>query len=133
MFQNKTSNLNILIAGGRDYVDYQRLQEFVDETICSLNHNYETITIISGMARGADMLGVQYAIQNGYKVIKFPAQWNAYGKRAGFIRNQQMLDYLKTSQDNGMVIAFWNGVSSGTKHTINTAKQMDIPCVVCSY
>ena len=110
MFQNKTSNLNILIAGGRDYNNYQRLQEFVDETICSLNHTYETVTIISGMARGADMLGVQYSIQNNYRLIKFPAQWNTYGKRAGFIRNKQMLDYLKTSRDNGMVIAFWNGV-----------------------
>lgn len=133
MFQNKTSNLNILIAGGRDYNNYQLLQKFVDKTICSLNHTYETVTIISGMARGADMLGMQYAIQNAYKLLKFPAKWNTYGKQAGYIRNKQMLEYLKTSPDNCMVIAFWDGLSHGTKHTIETAKTMNIPCIIVAY
>lgn len=133
MFQNKTDNLNILIAGGRNYNDYERLQAFVDETIQNIKHKYQTVTIISGMARGADMLGMQYAIQNEYKLLKFPAKWNTYGKQAGYIRNKQMLEYLKASPDNCMVIAFWDGLSHGTKHIIDNAKTMNIPCIIVSY
>ena len=133
MFINKTDNLNIVIAGGRDYRNYKNLEEFVDKIIKDMNHEYKTVTIISGMAQGADMLGVQYSIEHKYALLKFPANWQLYGKRAGFIRNKQMLDYLAESQDNGMVIAFWDGQSSGTKHTIYTAREMKIPCFVCKY
>lgn len=133
MFINKTNNLNILIAGGRDFCNYKILENFVNKIISDTNHQYETITVISGMARGADTLGVRYANEHGCLLLKFPAEWNIYGKRAGFIRNKQMLNYLAKSQDNGMVIAFWDGISSGTKDTIFTAKEMKIPCFVCSY
>lgn len=133
MFINKTDNLNVLIAGGRDFCNYRMLEEFVNKIIHDMNHEYKTITIISGMARGADMLGVRYATEHKYALLKFPADWETYGKRAGFVRNRQMLDYLKENQDNGMVIAFWDGNSSGTKHTIYTSREMKIPCFVCKY
>ncbi len=133
MFINKTDNLNILIAGGRDFCNYKKLEEFVNKILGDMNHKYKTITIISGMAQGADMLGVRYSIEHEHSLLKFPAEWNLYGKRAGFIRNKQMLDYIAANQDNGIVIAFWDGNSSGTKHTIYTAQEMKIPCFVCSY
>lgn len=126
-----TSNLNILIAGGRDYDDYIRLKAFVAHTIKDMN--FDTITIISGMARGADMMGVRLAEEKKYQLKKFPAQWKKYGKMAGFIRNRQMLDYIANEPDECMVIAFWDGQSKGTKHTIETAKEMNINCFICRY
>jgi CRISPR/Cas system CSM-associated protein Csm4 (group 5 of RAMP superfamily) len=125
------SNLNILIAGGRDFDDYALLKSFIKDIIKEID--YDTITIISGMARGADMLGVRFAEENNYQLKKFPAQWNKYGKMAGFIRNKQMLNYLVNEKDECIVIAFWDGKSKGTGHTIETAKEMNIQCFVCNY
>ena len=55
------------------------------------------------------------------KVIKikyFPADWNTYGKSAGFVRNIEM------AENATALIAFWDGKSSGTKHMIETAKKI---------
>lgn len=52
----------------------------------------------------------------------FPADWERYGKRAGFIRNRQMLDAKPD-----LVIACWDGVSPGTKDTIDEAERRGIP------
>ena len=126
-----TSNLNILIAGGRDYDDNIRMKAFVNH--CIKDMHYDTITIISGMAKGADTLGVRLAEEMHYQLKKFPAQWRKYGKMAGFVRNRQMLNYLDNEQDECMVLAFWDGKSPGTKHMIETAREMNINCFICKY
>ena len=125
------SNLNVLIAGGRDFNDYDLLKSYASAIINEMK--CDTITIVSGMARGADLLGVKFAEENKYQIKKFPAQWNKYGKMAGFIRNKQMLDYLANESDECIVIAFWDGKSKGTKHTIETANTMNIKCFVHKY
>ncbi len=45
----------------------------------------------------------------GFKVRRFPADWNRYGKRAGYVRNQEMAEYASHC------ILFWDGASKGTK------------------
>jgi ankyrin repeat protein len=75
-------------------------------------------------ASGADILGKQYAIDRKLNYIEFPADWNKYGKRAGFIRNQEIVD------NSDFVIAFWDGVSNGTKHSIELAKLDKIPTLI---
>lgn len=66
--------MKIIIAGGRDFSDYDLLCEICDKM------KYKNIEIVCGMARGADMLGYKYAKENGYKIKEFPADWNKYGK-----------------------------------------------------
>ena len=83
--------------------------------------------ILSGMARGADSLGVQYAAEKGILVQKYPADWNKYGRRAGMVRNRQMLE------DADALVAFWDGVSHGTANMITIAKEAGIPVRVVSY
>lgn len=75
-------------------------------------------TVVHGGAQGVDLMAGRLAEQLGHRVEVFPADWKTYGKKAGPIRNNLMLD---TKPD--LVIAFWDGVSKGTKHTIDGATQ----------
>lgn len=56
----------------------------------------------------------------------FMARWDKYGKRAGYIRNEKMFNYITKFPDFGCV-AFWDGNSPGTLQDINLAKKMNVP------
>ena len=75
--------------------------------------------IVSGLAAGPDTLAIEWAEWAGFagSVVRFPAQWDIYGKAAGHIRNGQMSWYATH------LIAFWDGVSPGTRNMIETAKR----------
>jgi hypothetical protein len=75
-------------------------------------------SVIHGGARGVDTLADKYAKVLGHDVQVFKADWKTHGKAAGPIRNNEMLD---TCPD--VVIAFWDGVSKGTKHAIGEASR----------
>lgn len=62
-------------------------------------------------------MGERYAKENGIDLAIFPAEWDKYGKRAGYLRNEQMADHADS------LIAFWDGKSKGTKHMIDIAKR----------
>lgn len=72
--------------------------------------------VISGTARGADQHGEQIARNNGWPLLRMPANWNAHGRRAGYLRNVDMADAAEA------LIAVWDGESKGTKHMIDIAK-----------
>lgn len=78
------------------------------------------IEIISGMARGADKVAVDWAVVNWCKWHEFPANWELYGKAAGFIRNRRMLDEGKPD----LVVAFPGG--KGTKMMVDLAKNAGV-------
>ncbi len=73
----------VIIAGSRDFSDYVLLRQTMDILLSNIK---EDITVVCGKARGADTLGEQYAKERGYAVAYFPADWDKYGKAAGFIR-----------------------------------------------
>ena len=128
LFGEKKMELRILIAGSRDFADYEYLKSCVSKFL--KEHKDRTITIVSGNARDADKLGEKYAIENGIKLRRFPADWVKFGKSAGFIRNNQMLEYIQENGCECAVLAFWDGKSHGTKHTITTAKKRGIETVI---
>ena len=115
-----------MIAGGRDFDDYKYLVESVDEFI-NENFPYETIVVVSGTARGADRLGEQYAREKGYLIERYPADWDKFGKSAGFRRNEQMVSVADGA------IMFWDGSSHGTKHDIELSRKKGIPYDVKMY
>ena len=86
-----------------------------------LQHKSDII-IISGMATGPDEIAANYASDKHIPLITFPAEWKRYGKKAGFIRNSEMLKHAE------YVIAFYDGQSNGTKHTLREAKKLHKPC-----
>ena len=85
--------------------------------------------IIEGECEGADLLARNVAEQIGFEVVPFPAQWARYGRSAGPIRNQQMLDEGKPD----LVIAFHDnliGRSRGTKDMVLRAVLAGVPVKV---
>lgn len=114
--------MKIAIVGGRDFTDFNLLRKTMNFFI------FEDIKeIISGGARGADFLGKRYAENYAIKYIDYPACWDKYGKSAGFIRNQTIVDNCD------MVLAFWDGESRGTADTIEKAKKAKKPTFIVYY
>lgn len=78
--------------------------------------------VIHGGAQGVDVLCGKAAAVLGLAVTVYPADWETHGKRAGVLRNLQMLD-----QWPNLVLAWWDGKSKGTLHTITEARKRKIP------
>ncbi len=114
----------VIIAGGRDFFDYALLKRTMDTLLANVK---EDITVVCGKARGADTLGEQYAKERGYTVACFPADWDKYGKAAGFIRNEQM------AQNADALVAFWDGQSRGTRNMIELAQRYNLKIRVKRY
>ncbi len=103
--------MKLAIIGSRTFNNYEILKEEVSKFV---NPN-EISLIVSGGAKGADTLGERYAKEHNIDTKIFLADWNKYGKSAGFIRNH---DIIKNCDS---VIAFWDGKSKGTAHSLNIA------------
>lgn len=113
----------IIIAGSRTFNDYKLLKKSIYNLFKDRNIKKNNVRIISGTANGADKLGERYAQEFGLKLTKMYAQWNEYGKSAGYIRNEQMAKYAVEDDNLGVLIAFWDGISKGTKHMIDLANK----------
>ena len=115
---------NIIIAGSRSFIDYEIVKKSLKNFLIVKQTSDKPI-IICGMARGADMLGYRLAKEFRLPLKEFPADWNRFGKRAGYIRNEQMAKYAY-EHDNGVLLAFWDGQSKGTKSMIELAKKYNL-------
>lgn len=113
----------IIVAGGRDFTDYNLLCSVLNEYLAGMGD----VKIISGMAEGADSLAIRYADEHSLSKILFPANWKRYPRRAGFLRNADMLSVATH------LIAFWDGTSHGTRHIIDIARTKGIPVKVIGY
>lgn len=120
--------LRIIVAGSRDFKDYQLLSDKIMEYLTDMDdtdiiENPSHVKFISGTARGVDVLGEQFAYTWGYDVVRFPADWDGLGKRTGYVRNTEMAKYAMADGNYGVLIAFWDGKSKGTKHMIDLAEK----------
>ena len=111
-----------LIVGSRYFSDYGLLAAKCD----LLLRNWGSVVIVSGGARGADVLAKRYAMDRGYCYKELPADWDTYGRCAGYIRNRAMHEYISTHAKRG-VIAFWDGKSRGTSQSFSLAKSYSNP------
>lgn len=111
--------MKLAIIGSRTFNDYDVLKKECD------NLNIEEI--ISGGAKGADSLGEKYAIENNIKFTIFKPDWKKYGKRAGFLRNTDIINSCDS------VLAFWDGNSKGTQHSINLAHKHNKPVTIIGF
>ena len=125
--------LRIIIAGSRDFNDYELLKREALNILKQNNRPKDTVKIISGTARGADTLGEQFAKEFGLEVKRFIPDWDRLGKRAGYIRNAEMAKYATKDDNDGMLIAFWDGKSKGTKHMIDLANRYGLEVHVVNY
>ena len=112
----------VLVCGGRDFNDYDLLESVLD----TISSEVGVFQIISGCAKGADTLAIQYANKHEYPLREFPADWDKHGKAAGPIRNKQMLDEGRPN----IVIAFPGG--RGTADMVNRSKKVGIEVIEIS-
>ena len=118
--------LRVIIAGSRDFDDFPKLMNSCIDILFKIteqNDDLDKIRIVSGTARGADQLGEQYAKIAGYEISRFPADWDGLGKRAGYVRNAEMAKFAVADGNYGVLIAFWDGQSKGSKHMIDLAEK----------
>jgi hypothetical protein len=115
--------MKVIIAGGRNFSDFQLLYAKCEEILA----NQTEVEIVSGTAKGADKMGEHYAKLKGFTVKQFPAEWDKYGKSAGYIRNKDMADYAD------ILISFWDGESKGTKHMIDLATERNLSIHIINY
>jgi hypothetical protein len=106
----------ILICGDRNWKDYAAIYNCLCEL--QLVDQDTPLVVIEGEASGADSLAAQAAREQSMQVLAFPADWTAYGRAAGPIKNKQMLDEGKPTE----VHAFHDSIST-SKGTLNMLKQ----------
>lgn len=131
--------LRIIIAGSREYDGYYRLRTTCMDIITHdlngvlyLKHN--KLQIVSGHCpQGADKYGEMFSTFLHLNPKLFPAQWNRYGKRAGMVRNEEMAIYASSDYNVGVLIAFWDGKSTGTENMINNAYKYGLKVFVINY
>lgn len=123
----------ILVCGGRNF---SRVDGSKPETIEEYKWVFKTLekhvvydkeemlpvsVIISGKAKGVDTTAIDFAVVNWLEFEEHPADWEKFGKKAGYIRNRQML--IEGRPD--VVIAFPGG--RGTDMMVSIAKEANIP------
>lgn len=123
----------ILVCGGREYgywinpntgkkEECQREIDHIWHTLDTIRSSIRRpLVIIEGEQRGVDLLARCWAEEKGLEVRSFPADWDKYQKRAGFIRNRQMLNEGKPHA----VVAFPGGV--GTRMMVGLARRAGVP------
>ena len=116
-------DIRLVVAGGRDFTNYAGMCEALDKLLVDVDNT----TIISGGARGVDKLGERYAKERGYALEVYPADWEKYGKSAGYRRNEQMAEVATH------LVAFWDGESRGTKHMIDLGNKHGLTTRVGRY
>jgi hypothetical protein len=103
--------MRVIIAGSRSMTDAAQV------TMAIAQSGFVIREVISGGARGVDTLGEAWARTHHIPVRRFPADWQRYGKSAGFRRNEAMVHVADA------LIAIWDGSSPGTGHMIATARR----------
>lgn len=116
--------MRLAVIGTRSFHDKQIVFGYLDkmrqESDCCW-------TIVTGGAQGADKLAAEYARIHKLPLIVFRPDWVTHGKKAGPLRNRQIIN------ESDAVVAFWDGVSPGTKSSLLMAKQKGIPVIVVSF
>ena len=110
--------MRIIIAGSRTITEYSTVFN-------AMNYlNLNPTAILSGCAEGVDKLGERWAKEHKIRIERYPADWEKHGKKAGYIRNAEMV------KNADWLVAIWDGKSKGTKHTIDLANKKGIKVFV---
>lgn len=101
------------VVGSRGFDNWSVIRATLDR----IRESKKITSIISGGARGPDKLGARYAKEHGIPLTEHLPDWEKHGRSAGYIRNVDIVN------DSDIILAFYDGRSSGTKHTMTTAHE----------
>ncbi len=125
---------SILYTGGRDLTNRRAILQGMNTSFDLISGAVKqeirshSLFTINGAARGVDSLSSKYSKDNGWDTLEMPSDWDKYGNAAGCIRNGDMLKL-----DPDIVIAFWNGKSTGTADTIKKRLATKKPMLIFEY
>jgi len=102
--------MNVGVIGGREFNDYELMKKTLDL--------FPITKVISGGAGGADTLAEKYAEEHNIPKKIFHAQWDLFGKKAGFLRNTTIVE------NSELIVAFWDSKSRGTRDSIGKANKL---------
>ena len=106
--------MRVAVVGSRG-LTVERLEDYLP---------MDTTEIVSGGARGVDACAREYALRHGLKLTEYLPEYNRYGRAAPLKRNIAIIE------NADLVLAFWDGISRGTKYVIDNCKQRNIPVEV---
>jgi hypothetical protein len=107
----KGGSVKVAIVGSRNYPHPESVIRFVEQ----LAAKYPDAIVVSGGARGVDSIAEEAAERSGLSTLIFPADWARHGRRAGYLRNEDII----AAAD--IVVGFWDGESRGTQHSLDLA------------
>ena len=113
--------MKVAVIGSRSFDDYEKMTKILDE--------FDITELVTSGAKGADSLAQKYAENRGIPCklflplhetdpsVKYHVKWF-------FVRNTELVNYAEH------IVAFWNGLSKGTKFTIDYAKSQGKPVTI---
>ena len=124
-----------IIAGTRGFADYNLVKQTLFSYLKDHYIDINDVEIVTGDVPGACFLGVKFAEEYRLALSKFYAMPEAYGEAADWVRNEQMAEGFKLTQEqiaeyaedrHGTVFAFWDGKSQGTQTMLALAKRHNL-------
>ncbi len=118
--------MKLVVAGGRKFNDKARVFRLLNK----IHAEHPDLEIVSGLAKGPDTFGKEWAEANGVKCYEFPAKWKVNGvfdRSAGYKRNREMAEF------SDAVLLFWDGVSKGTGHMRDLGLEFNLPVAIAYY
>lgn len=110
----------LIVAGSRNFNDYEFFSKSLESYLLE-HHKGKTLIFISGRAwKGADAMIIKWCKLNGYPWVEFPADWEKFGRSAGYVRNTEMAKVGKN------LLSFWDGMSKGTEHMVKIATRLGL-------
>lgn len=111
--------MRVAIVGSRNIENEEKVYQLLCRYIPA-----NTTEIVSGGATGIDTLAEIYAEKNNLHLTVFKPDYKSFGKRAPLVRNEEIIRYAQ------YVLAFWDGSSHGTAHTVATCVTLGVPVKV---
>jgi hypothetical protein len=103
--------MKLAVVGSRTFINQRLIFDMLDK----LHSNFPVTLLVSGGAKGPDSIGASWAKSHNIPTQIILPNWDKYGKSAGFKRN------ITIVEESDWLIAFWDGQSNGTAHSINLA------------
>lgn len=110
--------MRILITGSRDWTD----EETIEKALDLYDNGRDTVLVSGSCPTGADQICEVEGVLRDWIVERHPADWKKYGKKAGFVRNSEMV-----SLGADICLAFIKNESKGASMTARLAEEAGIP------
>ena len=119
--------LYLLIVGSRSISNYMQVGPALDALL--EDYPFSKYVVVSGGSTGVDYLAELWAEKHGFEKKIFKADWDSYGKKAGYMRNEEMHKYIFQFEYR-LVVAFWDGKSKGTAQNFSLADKYKNPIII---